>query len=366
MRLGYTVDGVFYDNKIKAMKATGHDHSRLNLYWCDNVWDTVDWTKEPKESWNALIQNEAKRIRDNYDHVAIWYSGGFDSQTVLHAFLSQGLRIDELIIYRRAWVDHTTKEWQYALSLARHVKDHYFPQLKITAIEKTADDIIAWYLSQGAYWIENNGDMSIIGKVIRRWEHEHYRIFNNKTQMRSIYIEGRDKPRLDIRDGIWYMTCDDRLARFAMDNHELDFNFFWNVITPQIHVKQTHMMINWLEENFDVTKELVHKIQSHRMGPLVYESWNLAIGRVPLTWHDARYGVGLKGDYAGGIKSIDSECLAKHIQCKNKSVYNTWKDSIKQHQRILTDFWDHDANDFITVTSKGWPIRPVKIKETIC
>ena len=59
-------------------------------------------SKEPKESWEELLRQRALQIRQHYDYVRLWYSGGADSHTVLLTYLKNKIPLDEIVMIRRS------------------------------------------------------------------------------------------------------------------------------------------------------------------------------------------------------------------------------------------------------------------------
>jgi len=65
----------------------------------DEFFGQFDWSKEPKETINELYKQRALELREQYDYLALYYSGGHDSSNVLYAFLDNGIPIDEVVTY---------------------------------------------------------------------------------------------------------------------------------------------------------------------------------------------------------------------------------------------------------------------------
>ena len=62
----------------------------------DSVFDCYDWTVEPTESLQELYRQRAQLIRDRYDYVVLFYSGGADSTNILQTFLKNDIKLDEI------------------------------------------------------------------------------------------------------------------------------------------------------------------------------------------------------------------------------------------------------------------------------
>ena len=60
------------------------------------IYDNLDWQTEPSVDLWTLYKARARQIRETYDYVVLWYSGGSDSHNFLLAWLDAGLKIDEI------------------------------------------------------------------------------------------------------------------------------------------------------------------------------------------------------------------------------------------------------------------------------
>ena len=84
-------------SKIAAIEHAKGDISKVKYYWMDDVWDRVG-TQEPSASWNELLRIRCQQLRDRYNHLALMYSGGWDSHTALMAFVDNNIKLDEIIV----------------------------------------------------------------------------------------------------------------------------------------------------------------------------------------------------------------------------------------------------------------------------
>jgi hypothetical protein len=130
---GYIVDGIFHHSKINALQAASGDISRLKLYFHDDNWRHVDWTSEPSESWQSLVDRKCHQLRNKYQTLTLFFSGGYDSITILNGFIRNNLKIEELIIWERPWLLHLKSEVNYALELAKQIKQQHSQEM--TALE---------------------------------------------------------------------------------------------------------------------------------------------------------------------------------------------------------------------------------------
>lgn len=125
-----------------------HHHKNPQPYkWIynDDFFSQYDWTQEPVESLDQLYKNRAKELREQYDYVVLYYSGGYDSANMLHAFLDNGIYPDEILTFysRHDTVSHQYHErTQFTEKKLEKIEKQY-PTIKIRRIDY-ADIICSW------------------------------------------------------------------------------------------------------------------------------------------------------------------------------------------------------------------------------
>src|SRR6056300_977095 len=94
----YTVGNKKLYSKAQAIQ----ECSKQNWEWPTfNVWSEPSQWKRPSVTFEKACQNQAEIISDTSQKVRLFYSGGRDSNLILHTFLQSNLKIDEIAIYRR-------------------------------------------------------------------------------------------------------------------------------------------------------------------------------------------------------------------------------------------------------------------------
>jgi len=353
---GYVVDGKFYASKFAAISAAG-SIKKVNTYFLDNEWAHVDWTKEPELSWQQLMDIRCHQIRQKYKTLSLFFSGGYDSITILNAFIRNKLPIEELIIWDRPWLPGVEDEIQYALALAAEIKKNHYPNIIITYHRRTIDNLADFYLQHGEEWVIHPGEFYTATKAIRNWEFESSSVIMGKHDSSTHgLIEGRDKPRILFIEGKWYSSMNDKLLKFSMGN--CAEQFYYSAEFPEIYVKQCYMMIRWIENEFDViNSNLIHYIQSRHIAPVLYEKWNLALGRDPVSNLSARYGIGSKNAVNGGLFSMDNTISAHYLQQTNTKAFKLFEHGIDEVSTLWEGAWNTDSNELNTVSSKPIYIR---------
>ena len=340
----YSVDDVFTVSKLHALELAGHDISRVKYHWKESVFDNVIWNVEPTESIQSMVDRHVKNIREIYDYIALWFSGGYDSFTILKAFIRNGLKIDELLLQHRDWhVGVNYLDYKTALDSAIMVKKLWLPDVKITTVNwGNKNAVIDFYKDDGLDWIYNSGGLSRISQNSRAMLYEKNPNIKKSLDRpgRNIQINGHDKPRVNLRDGHWYSARPDSM--FYQESQEWCLQFWF---LPDLYVKQTWMMINWLETLNQTNHDFVHVLQSHAIDDDLYMKWNLAMGRdIPL--FPFSRGRGHKQSFSNGIDSPEALPLLKSIESSHQEIYRRYKlgaDHLSQIDQQIRDSGNHNV-----------------------
>lgn len=258
----YRVGKQKFYSKLEA--AHEHERSGLPLKWDfnDTVFNTVNWRVEPPETLEELYRQRAQQIRDRYDYLVLWFSGGADSSNILNTFINNNIKLDEVAsqvnyeathdktnflngeIYhvakpkvetarlKQPWLKHTI------IDLAKQTLDHF------TAKETKFD----WIYHMNGYLNPNNAAKQDI-----KLREPHWRDMINAGK-RVGFIHGIDKPRVQEVKGRYYFTFTDMVDTAVSGNTqmlnrpwEFDEMFYWSPDALLIPVKQSHIIKRYMQ-----------------------------------------------------------------------------------------------------------------------
>ena len=248
------------------------EHQRTGIhptwYFNDDVWGACDWRIEPESDLRDLYRLRAQQLRENYDYLVLWYSGGADSNTALEAFVENNIHLDEVV----SWTNYSAtgdrfdfcngEIFNVAVPKIKKIQQDQ-PWLKLRILD-ICDSLVAFFqdAKTGTEWIYDTNVVSaainaarprLISQV-REWQelaHQGKRI---------ALITGTDKPRIyQHDDGRWSfrfidifdnsVTPAQQIANSEVYTPEF---FFWSPDLPQIIIKQSHVVKKWLRNaNFD-------------------------------------------------------------------------------------------------------------------
>jgi len=347
----YKVKDSIYYNKIEALLAAGTtDHP--TWHFNDHVYDNIDWSVEPNFDVALLYAQRAKQLREKYDYVAIFFSGGADSATVLHSFLNNGLLVDEII------VGHPTsglRDWnKIADPDPRFTVNEYYhtvvPQLKQLAIDSPKTkitindyfhDMVDAYKSDE--WIVNARDYFHPSFTSRYSKKNLTHIKKLCEAGRSVaFVYGVDKPRIAIINDSYYCYFLDIIANTStwdLENYTTAKTeyFYWTPDLPLLPVKQAHLVAHWLDcpETKKFRKVVEWPQKNYEENQWLKTVYDRAI-RQPIypNW-DLKYFQTHKSTSAISAEQ-DAWFFANH---NNTQIHDVWTAGINQLTKSIADRW---------------------------
>lgn len=304
-------------SKTESLLLANGDPSKITFHLHDDEWKDKDYTIEPEKSFAELAINRCNFLREKTNWLSLWLSSGYDSYTILKYFEISKAKLDEIVIYCRGEWD---QEYVYSQKMALEYKKNYNPRCVIEIFVMPYDQHSKIYESLKEDWIYAPGLSARFTKTAPSWisyyPGEGMKILDKNNSDR-IDINGFDKPRVDLSDDKWYAfypdagaidMISDRFTGFYIDPEDFDF-----------YVKQHYMVINWFESLANLSKELVHTVQSHK---IYYKEWNIACGRIDPKnlWSTDGYG---KKIFNHSTQSPCGITLQKHFaNSKGLQYYN--------------------------------------------
>ena len=272
-------------NKTLALieeKKTGYT---IEWIFNDNVYGNIDWTIPIETPLIDLYKKRACQLREEYDYLILYYSGGADSTNVLHAFIDNNIFIDEIIMHFPEPVKKTINdrdisnenyfsEVEYAA--VAHLKKYKntIPtntKIKIQDFTKTGIEILKkedWFdFSPLNLSVSISG---ILRQIAQEYDGDYLKLQDSGKS--TAYIMGIDKP-LVWNDGMNYYG-------FFMDTsayhyiNPVDFNknkndrivtefFYWTPNMPEIVIKQAQEIKKFYEITPLIKKMSCESLKRH-------------------------------------------------------------------------------------------------------
>ena len=245
---------------IELHKITGiHPHWNFN----EEDFSAYDWAVEPTESLEELYAKRAKQIRNDYDYVVLFYSGGADCSNILDTFVNNGIALDEIATVNTLKLDSNPDSFfnaeQVKVSYPRikQLQDNGV-KFKHRAIDLTDVNhqilTSTEYKNNRAYYASAHWGVSHIAKsYIRDVVPDYKKLIESGKKV--VFVFGSDKPRLyheNNRYCIKFLDLIDSATsiRTQMLNRDWEYDelFYWAPEAKDIVCKQGHVLKRFFEK----------------------------------------------------------------------------------------------------------------------
>ena len=343
-----------YFNKLSALIDAQGDVDKISFHLFPESFDSIDWTKEPPENWSYLLKERSVQLRDEYPYLRLFYSGGSDSHTILLAFIKNKIPLDEIVVFRSSLIDDfelddNTEANDRALAYLKTIRRTNLKRTKITILdvgnkeyERAFQDPEQWFLKKNDWDVRSILSNPSLYFLFPELEEP----INKGKDIADIL--GTDKAMLG-KDEEGYFT------------HHLDSNltynlgapfdeyFFTSPNFPQLHLKQTHLLRNLLEEEFSHMDNL--EIFYENPGPFVKEynslcrdqCWNhIDLGKFNSFKEGFLWASTIKAAYASQAAQEDNPKLYQKFQDLFDyipvEVLKSFNDPLEPQSRIFGSF----------------------------
>lgn len=256
----YIVNGKQFSNKYDAVMFAQQSNSEVSWNFFDEVFSKVNWSIEPELSLNELYRLRAQQIRDKYDYIIVFCSGGADSNNVIRTFLDNNIHVDEVMGIAPMdgltnWEfdknnlseDNTISETKYAMFPLFNEIASRNPNIKLT-LNDYFKDVINKKDEQWTYEACGNIVTVLTSHFtdIGRFKHIDQLIQQGK---RIGLVYGTDKPviRVDSNNDLYLVFADAGINYLNMPDSRQYTNvdrvlFYWTPDLPELLVKQAHVV----------------------------------------------------------------------------------------------------------------------------
>ncbi len=216
--------------------------SDLILITENGQWNNVDWT-EPEEDFKELCFERCRQLRDKYDWLTLYFSGGSDSETVLQSFIQSGVHLDEIVtnVFKIKEDDPPLPDVELAIKKLK-AYSVIRPEIKITINNLSREVFLNFNKKQ--MWIDStfNGTIGNFRRTtlpVLKELGQDVLLRNNNIG----HIFAETKPHLTKKDNKYYAYWGIPIGVGQWADW-----FFTSLDLPKLHVKQCHMVKNYFEK----------------------------------------------------------------------------------------------------------------------
>jgi len=282
--------GKKFINKYQAiLHSKNNFHSPIYYKYFNSVWENFDRSLLGTVPLKELYKQRAQQLRDKYDYLIVYFSGGADSYNALMSFIENGIRIDEVCVKwcNDTYTAHTQiyqpnvqvgtatnylSEWDFAIKPVLEWLGQHHPEVNIEIVDWFKDKNLitsAEVFNKVNHW----HDVEVTSLAV--WSPSERKLIEQGKTVGSIY--GIDKPCTYFADGEAYLYFPDGGTAMGTPNDINIFGteyFYWSPDLPLL----TFEMANQAIRAFNTDKELA-KIsiteESVKVPDFILMAWQL-------------------------------------------------------------------------------------------
>lgn len=215
----------------------------VEFYCRDNEYDQLNWTQEPEESLEVLMDRHAHYLRNKYERLIFSWSGGTDSHTIYNVFARNQIHIDE-ILYKTdysLWQNDSGNLLKDPMSHANWLKENHWDRTTKITVYDEYDPVLRKMSIPNEDWIFNNTtDLTKYFAVGSGGQSAKFLCERSHAGHHWALITGHEKPRVVDNNGRWYTQYEDTFFHSVLGESNIQ-GFFTD---PVLQLKQSHMLKN--------------------------------------------------------------------------------------------------------------------------
>ena len=260
-KFGYYQVGEFKTySKLEAVELQNRTNQTLHWRFNEEAYSSLDWHQEPTQTLAELYRQRAQQLRDQYDHLVIWFSGGADSTNILRSFVDNDIKLDEVVSYVNYSATGSKEDaingevFHVAAPLLDKIQQTQ-PWIKHRIIDLAGLEFDFFADKKNSDWIyemnrnisPHNSGKQNIKSTVPEWQE----LANSGKKVCHIY--GVDKPKItQVGDKFLFHFFDDVdksvTPRSQMLDNPWEFNelFYWTPDLLELVIKQCHVIKQYL------------------------------------------------------------------------------------------------------------------------
>ena len=251
-------------SKIEALELAHSFRTPVKWIFNDDVFSKHPWHIDTQENLKKLYKKRAEQIREKYDYIVIWYSGGVDSFTVLNTFRENNLHVDEIAQFHahegeKTWDSYLNKEVEKVAIPQTQEFLNSMPQTKHRTVDLTPiiKSVFGEDHNKFDFIYKSNhsfGPHQLARTYVREKISDWAKIIASGKKL--CFVWGADKPpvRYDEIHNKYYLEFYDIIdgngvgPRIQMMNRkeENDEFFYWSINSIDMIARQGHIIKNYL------------------------------------------------------------------------------------------------------------------------
>jgi hypothetical protein len=221
-----------------------------------------------KTPLKTLYKERAQQLRDNYDELILYYSGGADSHNILHTFLENNIKLDYVFV---RWpskmldkglytpnisdtsANNFVSEWDYAIKPDLEYLKNNHPEIKIITADWLEQVDLTKY-NDDLFTTQNHMHSAVNFLRMQSYSDVEIDLLNRGKRVAAIW--GTDKPRLkrnpDNGQVSFYFRDDviQNAVPVNSDANNVEY-FYWTPDMPILAYEMAYQLFLWFKANPD-------------------------------------------------------------------------------------------------------------------
>jgi hypothetical protein len=361
----YTVDDFKTYSKIEAIEISQQKRRPPRWHFNDLIFSSYNWKIEPTETLAELYRRRAQQLRNKYDHIVIFYSGGADSGNIVNSFVDNEIPFEELATYNYWSLDPRQDNFLHAEQVnvsyprIKELQDRglKFKHRSIDLSEMSYEILKDSSLNtKRAYFGNAHWGTTHLAKTYIREKTEDYRKIIESGK-KLVFVWGIEKPRIiyDPRLKKYQIKFIDVVdagpgvrTQILNKSWEHDECFYWSPDACDLLCKQGHTIMNFFKKHQDIKLHQMDEDKKISNIPGINDVFDNQktedglSGRNLLNWliyPKFDYKMFTLGKPISMVYSLRDEYWNKDI------IFQQHTNRIDEHLRTLNSFWLRDPND---------------------
>lgn len=360
----YKVGNKSFVNKVQAHIESQITKEQIYFYYNDLEFSKINWYDMPEQDLYELYAQRARQLREQYDYVCLFYSGGSDSSVALQVFLENNIKLDDVVFlgFTNSKIrdsDPVNSELYYTGMNYIRASTQKNLKLRFVNLWDYFEEIDKTITKD---WIFEQSDARIaICSILKEKAYSRDPVLLKKANegKKVCLLMGLEKPRISIQNNEFTFSFLDILM--YGNNYPAQFDkkisnitvekFYTSINCVDIIKKQIHIIADFYLKNFpnDYRKHLTHTKEFKRdeyynnINPLIY----------PKFWDESKkFSVGKGNEGFFGPKWNFMKMY------KETNYYKQWYNGILHLGNTLsTEHYDPETNYLSGVWSKYYTFK---------
>jgi hypothetical protein len=263
----YQVGNQVFNYRVRALQEATRINQPVRWVFNEDVFSAMDWQTPLHLSLNEIYRIRAQQLRQKYDYLVLFFSGGADSTVALQTFVNNNIKLDEIVVgwpvsqsqgtYTPNVKDTTAhnmmSEWDFSIKPKLDWVAQHHPEIRITVCDILETPKNNHFREDLMTLVDNH---SYIG-INRNQEFDLILRERTKIHPNIAGIVGTAPLECAIADDQYLVTyfIDSATTGFLKNDYSknnysrnVEF-FFWSPDFPELVREQSHVMMNYLNAN---------------------------------------------------------------------------------------------------------------------